>query len=490
MRASWRGQWTACDLAVEGYNKYSKNGKPFAFPDILFGPEIMIPMSEVSAMVAHPDSVLSPTEYHCDLMQTDYTFHSREAARDPLHIGTIQRYLTRQLPVLVPDIMDEVKRGYDEFWGLDTEEWKEIAVQPTLEKIVTRVSNRIIVGPTLCRNKDYLKSAADRAHITIICVLVLHVIPEFLKPVLGPIITLPSHYHFRKWGNHVFPLLKQRIVNTRRKLEDPTYKYEPPRDFLQWHVQHTIEHPDPRERTLDVIASRVETINFASIHTTMTSVTNAVFDLYSTPSEKGYVGAIREEVTRVLKEEGGAWTKAGLGRMYRLESALKESLRWRGGGSRSVSSCARKVVAREGVTLAGMHIPYGCVVGAPAWTIQRDPAIYSAGTEFDPFRFSRPREQLEASGREAGEGDPDGDARGARFSMTTTKDDFLVWGHGRHACPGRFFGSCMLKLLLAYSILNYDVEHLPAAPAYIWMGDTAFPPPKATLRIRRRKGTV
>jgi hypothetical protein len=56
--------------------------------------------------------------------------------------------------------------------------------------------------------------------------------------------------------------------------------------------------------------------------------------------------------------------------------------------------------------------------------------------------------------------------------------------------PGRFFGSCMLKLLLAYSILNYDVEHLPAAPAYIWMGDTAFPPPKATLRIRRRKGTV
>jgi cytochrome P450 len=94
---------------------------------------------------------------------------------------------------------------------------------------------------------------------------------------------------------------------------------------------------------------------------------------------------------------------------------------------------ARQVIAREGVTLAGMHIPYGCVVGAPAWTIQRDPAIYSAGTEFDPFRFSRPREQLEASGREAGEGDPDGDARGARFSMTTTKDDFLVWGHGRHA---------------------------------------------------------
>ncbi|KAH0562062.1 hypothetical protein GP486_003234 [Trichoglossum hirsutum] len=330
---------------------YSKDGKLFTFPDVLYGPEIMVPMSEVPAMVAYPDSVLSPTEYHCDLMQTDYTFYSREVARDPLQIMTIQKYLTRQLPLLIPDIMDEVKRGFDEFWGLDTEGWKDIAVQPTMEKIVTRVSNRVI------------------------------------------------------------------------------------RDFLQWQVQHTVAHPDPRECTPDVIASRVESVSFAAMHTTMTSATNAVFDLYSTPPEKDYIGAIREEV---------------------------------------------QVVAREGVTLAGEHIPYGCVVGAPAWTIQRDPAIYNAGTQFDPFRYSRAGEQL----------DDAADDPKTRFAMTTTKDDFLVWGHGRHACPGRFFGSCMLKLLLAYAILNYDIEHLSAMPAYTWMGDTAFPSPKATLRVRRRKGTV
>jgi hypothetical protein len=116
----------------------------------MFGAETVVPMSEIPTLVGLPDHVLSPTEYHCDLMQTDYTFHSPEVARNPLHIETIQKALTRNIPVIIPDIMDEVKRCYDEFWGLDTEEWKEVAVQPSMQKTVTRVSNRIIVGPTLC----------------------------------------------------------------------------------------------------------------------------------------------------------------------------------------------------------------------------------------------------------------------------------------------------------------------------------------------------
>ena len=62
-----------------------------------------------------------------------------------------------------------------------------------------------------------------------------------------------------------------------------------------------------------------------------------LLDLYSSPPEKGYVEAIREEVARVLEEEGGAWTKAGLARMPRLESAVKEAMRWRGTGPKIMS---------------------------------------------------------------------------------------------------------------------------------------------------------
>jgi hypothetical protein len=74
------------------------------------------------------------------------------------------------------------------------------------------------------------------------------------------------------------------------------------------------------------------------------AATSTIFDLYSSPSERGYIEAIREEAIRVLAEEEGVWTRAGLARMIKLESAIKESLRVRGGGtriiSRQVSSCS------------------------------------------------------------------------------------------------------------------------------------------------------
>ena len=100
---------------------------------------------------------------------------------------------------------------------------------------------------------------------------------------------------------------------------------------------------NPRECDPNIIASRLESINFAAIHTTTTAATSALLDIFSTSPEKGYVEDIREEITRVLKEEEGVWNKAGVDRMYKLESVVKESLRLRGGGARAVSSLSRKV---------------------------------------------------------------------------------------------------------------------------------------------------
>ena len=66
-------------------------------------------------------------------------------------------------------------------------------------------------------------------------------------------------------------------------------------------------------------------------------IAGILMDIYSSPSEEEVVGSLREEVTRVLGEEGGVWSKAGLNRMIRLESAVKETLRLRGAGATVMS---------------------------------------------------------------------------------------------------------------------------------------------------------
>lgn len=48
------------------------------------------------------------------------------------------------------DIMEELGSGFDDYWGFDTENWKEACVYENMMKIVARTSNRVIVGLPLC----------------------------------------------------------------------------------------------------------------------------------------------------------------------------------------------------------------------------------------------------------------------------------------------------------------------------------------------------
>ncbi|KAJ7351401.1 hypothetical protein DFH08DRAFT_860414 [Mycena albidolilacea] len=42
--------------------------------------------------------------------------------------------------------------------------------------------------------------------------------------------------------------------------------------------------------------------------------------------------------------------------------------------------------------------------------------------------------------------------------MVTTSPNHVVYGHGRHACPGRFFAATQLKTALAHVLMNYDIK--------------------------------
>lgn len=53
--------------------------------------------------------------------------------------------------------------------------------------------------------------------------------------------------------------------------------------------------------------------------------------------------------------------------------------------------------------------------------------------------------------------------------------------------PGRFLVEQMLKMLMAYMLMNYDIEYLSARPANFVLGPINVPPPGATIHVRRKK---
>jgi hypothetical protein len=59
----------------------------------------------------------------------------------------------------------------------------------------------------------------------------------------------------------------------------------------------------------------------------------------------------------------------------------------------------------------------------------------------------------------------------------------LIISHSK----GRFFVEMTSKLILAYIIMNYEVEQRPQRPGCRWLGSLVLTPSDASIRVRRKK---
>jgi len=125
----------------------------------------------------------------------------------------------------------------------------------------------------------------------------------------------------------------------------------------------------------------------------------------------------------------------------------------------------------------GTSLPAGTVLGISSDSVHRDPRIYEDPQTFDGFRFIKMKE------RAALEGHPD-----KKFDMVTTNADFVAFGQGRHACPGRYFASAEIKLIFAHIITTYDVKLVDdTRPLDLSMMNGILPNPASKVRFRRRQ---
>lgn len=81
--------------------------------------------------------------------------------------------------------------------------------------------------------------------------------------------------------------------------------------------------------------------------------------------------------------------------------------------------------------------------------MNNDPELFPNPEQFDPFRFSRIRDEAKADGA---------DQLAALNQFVSVNQTSLTFGFGRHACPGRFFAANEIKMVLANAILRYEIR--------------------------------
>ena len=187
----------------------------------------------------------------------------------------------------------------------------------------------------------------------------------------------------------------------------------------------------------------------------------------------------------------------------------------------------RQVIHKDGLTLpGGHHLPQNAWVGFSTVDINRDDNYYVDPDQFEPFRFVKSSAKPSSDIKPLSPASQDVEGPTNDAYLVTAEDKFMNFGYGRHSwygiisllhisnsiftlhgciffscnhvpvtltnkfdisSPGRWFAAHLLKLLVAYTTLNYEIQPIAKRPQNTVFGDSIVPSWGRRIKVRRRK---
>ncbi|KAI1498295.1 ent-kaurene oxidase [Biscogniauxia marginata] len=437
------------DFYKKGYELFKSKAYRLTALD---GERIVLPRNLLEEVRRLPDDVIDINKAF-DVMNEHKYLDMGDRKSTEFLIHVIRSDLTRALVRINPRLSAETVRTIaDELPPCD--DWTSVTVYPTILRIVATISGAIFIGPDLCRSEDYLKASMNYTLDFINAVSKLKQWSPWWR-WLGRYFTPEVNNLFaerKKAHQFLEPIIKERRASMKTGKEQPD-------DTLQWMINKADEFGLNDEK----LAETQLNLSMAAIHTTTLTVTMILYDLVVRPD---VLAELREEIKNVLATTDGVMTTHALFEMKLLDSVMKESQRVNPG---SLIRFQRWI--SKPVTLSdGTHLPAGKMIETPHALAVQDPVIYQNPEKFDAHRFLNLRNGATE--------DLLGYKNREQYQFVTVTKDFMHFGYGRHACPGRFFAANEIKLILARILLGYDVR-MPEGEteryANLKMGTDQFP---------------
>ncbi|KAH9923621.1 cytochrome P450 [Fomitopsis serialis] len=475
---SYLGAWqyfrNAKDMLLEGCSKHEIFKLPLSdqWLVVVNGPKMNDELRK------YPDESMSAFEAHKYVLQTEYTLGTTNP--DATAKKIIAGPLTRKLPQIMPELVDEIIASFEDIIPkADNGEtvlpphvlWTRLSTScrmghcaglETMTDIIARVTNRAFVGLPFCRDQVLMKTFTGFAKDVMKTKTIINMIPNFLsRDIVGPRLPWTSAARRR-----MAAILGATVVERRRQLIEYGTDYEgKPDDYLTWCIEEDIKFRGKGD-SIDGVMEVISASNFAAIHTSSMSMTHALYYLCAFPE---YVEPLRREAEEMIRQHG--WTKAAVDGMWKADSFFKEALRLNSASHLTLFRKAMKPI----VFSNGTVIPVGTMVVATTTGTHLNEELYEDATEFKPFRFSEARAK--------------GGDDALRQQFHTSSPDYIPFGHGKHACSGRWFAAGEVKAVLAYILLNYDVKLFEGGgrPANLYVGPSIIPNPWAKMMFRKRK---
>ncbi|KAG6114714.1 hypothetical protein E4U13_003230 [Claviceps humidiphila] len=368
--------------------------------------------------------------------------------------------LTHQLKLVTEPVSDECSSVLDSIYT-NNADWHEIVVKDANLQLTARVTSRVFLGVEMCRNPQWLRITTTYAVVAFKAVEELRLWPAWLRPLVQwflPNCTAARDL-VRDARNLIHPLLEKRRVE-RNDAARRGERFEC-NDAIDW-LEQTAQD---KKVTYDPACAQLS-LSVAAIHSTTDFFTQVMLDIACNPE---LVEPLRKEIISVLGVAG--WSKHSLYQLKLMDSVLKESQRLK-----PIAIASMRRMTTENIKLAdGTVLPKNMLTLVSAhkhW----DAESYEQPDKFDGYRFYNLRQ---VPGKEN------------VAQLVSVTPDHMGFGYGLHACPGRFFASEEIKLVLCHILLKYDfklVQGTDIEPRKFGLNMNANP--TARLAIRRRKEEI
>jgi cytochrome P450 len=330
-------------------------------------------------------------------------------------------------------------------------DWTPIDLHEKLLRVVAQASARIFVGYPMCRNEEWLECSTKFA-------LDVMTGGEKLKqwhPWLRPIAQYFVPEMTRIRGDHQRSL-ELLLPELQKRFEESDDKTGPKvrNDMIERMHQRAKKLGDQSFNNKELANLQMLTAT-AAIHTTRLAIIHALYDLAARPE---YIEPLRREILEVTRD--GILRKQNLTQMKKLDSFMKESQRH---NPPSVGEHGILIPTQTTISIMltlfkatfqrkamipidlsnGFHVPAGTIVQCNTNILDEAPAEWGDPQAFDGFRFYKLRSKPEDANR---------------FQFASPSYDSMQFGFGNDACPGRFFASNQIKIILAHILRYYDFK--------------------------------
>ncbi|KAJ3575987.1 hypothetical protein NP233_g741 [Leucocoprinus birnbaumii] len=442
-------------VVEEGYAKFPN--RIFRYPTLTRWIVVVAGSKYVEELRKAPEDEISASDAMKETLGVPSTISSK-LLTDPELKALLGSQLTRKLQDFLPDIQSVASELMKTLIPSEEDDWKYIDEHSTMMCICIQAVNRALLGANLSRDPQFIEQISTFLQSTDRYTSKSRRLPKILQPLY--IIMFTS-----------VPQVKRRLRAMLADTPADTHRIDigedfPPDDMITWFNGREIESEMP----LDELVDHVLLVNYLAVYPMIQVMSQVLRKLATLPDSRR---SLRKEAEEATKH--GVWTKASVDRMHKIDSFLKETMRL---DTNALSpffptltmsrKCRRPITFSDGTT-----VPHGALLFVGSQLLHTDSRYYRNPKVFEPLRFIPPQRTSSSpliSPASSSESQSSLSSWASSSSATllpvsltlpATSSKFLAWGHGKHACPGRFFAASVMKVMLAQFILEFDIRPPP-----------------------------